>query len=109
MFGALGRMRDARTSSPSLRADAATTVLWPDDPRVLAYTRRHPRAGPVLCLACFSDEDVHVDASTLRAGGLAPEQGVRMLHGSAERLRWAGEGLILGAWEFVWLTADQRI
>ena len=106
MFGALGRLREARAASPSLRADAATTVLWPDDPHVLAYVRRHPRARPVLCLACFSDEEVHVGASTLRAAGLTSEQGVRMLHGSAGRLRWAGEGLVLGAWEFVWLTAE---
>ena len=106
MFDALRRLRDARRLTPSLRADADTTVLRPHDSRILAYVRRHPRAAPVLCLTCFSDVEVHVTASTLREVGLAPEWGIRMLHGSADRLRWSGDGLVLGAWEFVWLTAD---
>jgi amylosucrase len=104
MFASLRRLGGARRRTESLRADAETRVLWPEGPRVLAYVRRHPRAEPVLCLACFSDDEQYVDAGTLAHAGVTRGQSPRLLHGSREDLRWEGDCLVLGAWEFAWLT-----
>ena len=77
------------------------SVLVPDDPHVLAYRRRHPRSGPLLALANFSDHWQSVDL------GLAAAAGIREpvhVHSTRRRLD-LGEGRIhLPAWGFAWFT-----
>jgi hypothetical protein len=62
----------------------------------------------VLCLACFADDEQLVDAGTLAQAGLTRDRSPLLLHGSRDRLRWAGDGLVLGPWEFAWLTTGDR-
>jgi hypothetical protein len=66
--------------------------------------RKHPRAAPVLCLACFADEPQTVEPWVLEAAGLGPD--VRVLHASRAGGPPAevGDPLRLPAWSFVWVT-----
>ncbi len=82
-------------------------MLPPDNPRVLAYVRRDPRAAPVLCLACFSDQEEHVSASTLASAGWLGGPGAVLLHASQEALQWRDGGLVLGAWQFAWVRLGE--
>jgi amylosucrase len=100
VFGALQRLGRARRSCESLRSDASCTVL-DAGPHVLAYVRSHPRAAPVLGLACFSDEDAVVDAAVLEQAGIV--QPVH-LHSTTGTLDLVDGRLRLPAWGFAWLT-----
>jgi amylosucrase len=102
-FAALRRLGEVRRTTVALRSDAATTVIPLEDPQVLAYVRRHPRARPLLGLARFSDEPAHLD--------LAPVQNAtgvtdwRHLHSSADQPGWDADRPFLPAWGFAWLTS----
>lgn len=101
VFGALQRLAAARRSTEALRSDAATTVLPTESPRVLAYARSHPRAAPVLGLACFSDTEELVDHAVLdRAGIRTPLH----LHSTTGRLDFHDGRLWLPPWGFAWVT-----
>jgi amylosucrase len=102
VFEALVALGRARGSTDSLRSDAATRVVKHGNHRVLAYVREHPRASPVLCLACFSDEPRTVDRWVLDAAGVGAHP--RVLHSSQAGDRRSGDPLRLPAWSFVWLT-----
>jgi amylosucrase len=101
VFGALQRLGTARASTPSLGSNATVEVLDSGNPRVLAYVRRHPRAAPVLCLACFSDTDEGVAGECVRRAGLHRPL---HLHSSSGGVQWAGDSVVLGPWQFLWLT-----
>ena len=101
MFAALGSLGEARRSTPALRTDAACTVLSLDNPHVLAFVRRHPRAAPVLVLANFSDATQRVPAALLAGQGLhAP----RVVHSTGEDLEVGGDHVVLPPWGHVWLS-----
>jgi amylosucrase len=104
VFGALRDLARARASSPSLRSDADTWVMSHENPRVLAYLRHHPRAAPVLGLACFSDHEESVDAALLSHAGI---ESPTHLHSTQGALRWSGGRLVLPPWGFAWVT-DSR-
>jgi amylosucrase len=101
MFGALQRLAAARCASEALRSDAVTTVLETASPRILAYVRSHPRAAPVLALACFSDSEEYVEHEVLdRAGIRTPLH----LHSTTGRLDLHDGRLWLPPWGFAWIT-----
>ncbi|GAA1938652.1 alpha-amylase family protein [Nocardioides marmoribigeumensis] len=103
VFEALVALGRARGSTDSLRSDAATRVVKHGNHRVLAHVREHPRASPVLCLACFSDEPQTVEPWVLDAAGVGAHPTV--LHSSrADRTAAPEWPLRLPAWSFVWLT-----
>ncbi len=102
VFTALQRLGAARRSTESLRSDASVRVLAPDDTRVLAWVRHHPRARPVLCLAGFSDDATSVDV------GLPATAGVHdpvLVHSSTERLDVHDGRIHLPPWGFSWVTS----
>ncbi len=101
VFTALQELGTARASTPSLGSGATVEVLDSGNARVLAYVRRHPRAAPVVCLACFSDDDEQVAGDVVRRAGL--HRPVH-LHSSTGGVQWAGDTVVLGAWQFLWLT-----
>ncbi len=97
VFAALAALAAARRATPSLRADAATELLDLPDEHLLGYLRRHPSADPVLCLACFSDEDRPVEPWVLEAAGITDPV---LLHASPE----VSDPLWLPAWTFAWVV-----
>lgn len=102
VFRALQALGQARRTSQSLRSDASVSVLRPDDDRVLAWARHHPRARPVLALAAFSDDPVSVDAGLLAAAGV--DEPV-LLHSSTGRLDVRDGRIHLPPWGFSWIAA----
>ena len=101
VFSALRRLGAARRSHPALRSDAETVVLGVENPHVLAYRRYHPRSGPLLAMASFSDDWQPVDASILsRAGVDHPEH----LHSTLGRLDIGDGAVWLPPWGYVWIT-----
>ncbi|MFC5727573.1 MULTISPECIES: alpha-amylase family glycosyl hydrolase [Nocardioides] len=103
-FAALRRLGEVRRSAVALRSDASTTVVPLDDPGVLAYVRRHPRAQPMLGLARFSDDPGVVDLAPVRA--VTGVDRWRHVHSTAGEQAPADGRISLPAWGFVWLTAD---
>ncbi len=101
VFGALQQLALARRTTESLRSDASTTVLQPRSPHVLAYVRRHPRAAPVLAVACFSDDEEYVEAELLEQAGIREPV---HLHSSTQRLDLHDGRLRLPPWGFAWVT-----
>ncbi len=108
VFAALVALGRVRRSTDSLRSDATTRVVRHGNHHVLAYVRHHPRAAPVLCLACFSDEPQTVEPWVLEAAGLRGGAEPRVLHSSRAGgpVAPVGDPLRLPAWSFVWLTSD---
>jgi hypothetical protein len=68
---------------------------------VLAYVRSHPRAAPVLCLACFSDDEELLDAAVLHHAGITSPV---HLHSTTGELRFHDGGLLMAPWSFAWLS-----
>lgn len=104
MLAEIRRLGEVRASTTALRGDAACTVLDVENPRVLAYRRRHPRSPALLALASFSDHPESVDAAVLAAAGV-----FRPVHLHSSTGEWdLREGRItLPAWGFLWvLDAD---
>jgi amylosucrase len=101
IFTFLQRLAVARRSTEALRSDGATTVLRAESPHVLAYVRSHPRAAPVLGLACFSDTEQLVEPALLDQAGI--RQPV-LLHSTTGRLDLHGGMLRLPPWGFAWIT-----
>ena len=101
VFTALQRLGTARASTPSLGSNASVDVVDSGNPHVLVYVRRHPRSAPVVCLACFSDTDQGVAGEVVRRAGLSRPV---HLHSSVGGVHWAGDSVVLGAWQFLWLT-----
>ena len=101
MFRAVQRLASARRSTESLRSDAEVRFLHHTNPRVLAYVRSHARAAPVLCLACFSDDEETVDGAVLHHAGIrSPVH----LHSTTGELALRGGGLVMAPWSFAWLS-----
>ncbi len=101
MFAAMQRLAAARRSTASLRSDAEAHFLRHTNPRVLAYVRSHPRAAPVLCLACFSDEEETVDGGVLHHAGITSPV---HLHSTSGELTLRDGGLVMAPWSFAWLS-----
>jgi hypothetical protein len=55
----------------------------------------------VLCLACFSDTDESVAGEVVRRAGLHRPVN---LHSTTGGVHWAGDSVVLGAWQFLWLS-----
>ena len=100
-FSALQRLAAARRSTEALRSDAGTTVLHAASRHVLAYTRSHPRAAPVLCLASFSDDEESVEPTLLEQAGIRTPV---LLHSTTGRLDLHGGRLWLPPWGFTWIS-----
>lgn len=103
-FEALRRLGEVRRSAVALRSDASTTVVALDDPQVLAYVRRHPRAEPLLGLARFADDAGPVDLTPVRA--VTGVDRWRHLHSTTGDPTPTRRRISLPAWGFAWLTAD---
>ena len=101
VFGRLRALASARRGQLALRSGGETTMLWPDDPHVLAYRRRHQRSAPLLALANFSDDWQSVDLGLVAAAGLPDPVHVHSTRGRLD----LGEGrLHLPPWGFGWAT-----
>ena len=103
IFTALQGLGAARRSTEALRSDATTTVLHPQSSRVLAYVRSHPRAAPVLGLACFSDDEERVEQSLLDQAGIDSPV---LLHSTTGSLDLRGGRVHLPPWGFSWITTS---
>jgi len=101
-FESIRRLGEVRRSTAAFRSDAEVRVLQHLNPRVLAYVRSHPRAAPVLALACFSDDLESVDASVLHHAGIETPV---LLHSSTGALDAVDGQLRLAPWTFLWVTA----
>jgi hypothetical protein len=55
----------------------------------------------VVCLACFSDTDEVVAGDVVRRAGLHRPL---HLHSSSGAVHWTGDAVLLGAWQYLWLT-----
>jgi len=104
-FQAILGLVAARRSQLALRAGGETTVLPTDNPRVLAYRRRHQRSGPFLAVASFSDTAESVDASLLAAAGIGRPTGVHSSAGMGGLLL-AGGRVHLPPWGYVWVAEE---
>jgi amylosucrase len=102
VFSALRAMAAARRCTESLRSDADTWVVTHGNPRVLAWVRHHPRAAPVLGVACFSDSEQLLEATVLRHAGLEEPQ---VLLSSDGPLDWWSGQLRLQPWSYAWITS----
>jgi amylosucrase len=102
-FDALRALGEARRSTPAFRSDAETTVLPVENSHVLAYARRHPRANPVLAVACFSDGWEDIDATVLARAGLTEPLHI---HSTLGRLEISDGRLRLPPWGYVWVTSS---
>lgn len=112
MFEGLQRLAVARSSTPSLRSDAATRVLPTENPHVLAFVRHHPRAWPVLVLANFSDDPETISADVVERAGLGGRR-MRVLAATGGTAGNEGAGSVdvvlsdgvirLDAWHYAWL------
>jgi amylosucrase len=69
VFGWLQRLGEVRRALPALRGGGECTVLDVGNDAVLAYRRRHPRSGSVVCLANLSRGPQTVDADTVTGFG----------------------------------------
>ena len=101
VFTAMRRLAEARRSQLALRAGGETEVLFPDDPHVLAYRRRHQRSAPLVALANFSDQWQSVHAGLLSAAGVIDAEHV---HSTRGHLDFGDGRLHLPPWGFAWLT-----
>ena len=101
VFSALQRLAVARASTEALRSDGTTTVLQPHSPHVLAYVRTHPRAAPVLGLACFADTEQLVEHGLLEQAGIHTPV---LLHSTTGRLDLRDGMIRLPPWGFAWIT-----
>jgi amylosucrase len=102
VFGRLRALATARRGQLALRSGGETQVLWPDDPHVLAYRRRHRRSAPLVALANFSDGWQSVSRDLVAAAGVAEPVHVHSTRGQLD----LGEGRIhLPPWGFAWVTA----
>jgi amylosucrase len=106
VFAAFVALAEARRSTASLRSDAATRVVRHGNHHVLAYVREHPRAAPVLCLACFADEPQTVEPWVLEAAGIRDPVVVHSSRAGGP-VSEVGDPLRLPAWSFVWLTSGR--
>ncbi len=100
MFATLQRLARARASTQALRSDAEVWIADVDDPHVLAFGRYHPRCGPLLVLANFSDTSTAVDLAVLTRAGITAPHVVDASGGRAPEL---GPGFRLPAWGHVWV------
>ena len=83
-FAGIAGMAAARARLAVLQAGTGPEVLDTGDSRVLAFSRRHPGAGPFVALANFSDDPVLLPRETALPG-LSLE--ARVVQSSAPR-RW---------------------
>ena len=101
VFPGLAGLSRARSGLTALRAGTSPELVDVGSRHVLAFRRRHPRSGPLLALASFSDDPVRVNRGALP--GLP----------DAVRLASATPGTELGAydltlpaWGHAWVSAD---
>jgi amylosucrase len=101
VFTGMARLARTRASLLALRSGTPVRLLDPGDEHVLAFRRRHPRSGPLVALANFSDDDVRLDRHAALPG----------LHGGGAQLVQASDGtdltaddLRLPAWGHAWVS-----
>jgi amylosucrase len=68
-FGWIQRLGRARKDLLALRTGGEFDVVTVNNPRVLAWRRRHPRSGNFVGLANFSEADQSMDTEPFRALG----------------------------------------
>ena len=101
VFGRIRALATARRGLPALRSGGRTVLLEPDDPHVLAYRRQHPRSGPLVALANFSDDWQSVDLGLLAAAGIMVPAHAHSTRGRLD----LGEGRAhLPPWGFAWIA-----
>ncbi len=77
VFGGFRRLAAAREATAQLHGyGASTTPLYTDNPRVLAWVRRHPRFGSLLGVTNFDDQHQSVDADLCRQAVLGQPRDV---------------------------------
>ena len=99
VFTGLAALARARAGQPALRAGTTPHLIDASDRHVLAYRRRHPRSGPLLALANFSDEPSQVDRAVIAELG-ADVHVVTSTPGTT----LGPYDVALPAWGHVWLT-----
>ena len=70
-FAGLRRLAEVRRATPALRSGGELRVPEVDDPRILAWSRRHPTGGRLLGLANVADEPASCPAWVVEDLGLA--------------------------------------
>ena len=101
VFAGIQRLARSRAGLLALRSGTSPELLDVGDRHVLAYRRRHPRSGPLVALASFSDDPVDVDRG--RLADLPPDAGLVTATPGSELTTYA---LRLPAWGHAWLAGD---
>jgi len=101
VFAGIQGLARARAGLLALRSGTSPELLDVGDRHVLAYRRRHPRSGPLMALASFSDDRVDVDRG--RLAGLPPDAVLVAATPGSELTTYA---LRLPAWGHAWLAGD---
>jgi amylosucrase len=101
VFAGIQRLARTRAGLLALRSGTSPELLDVGDRQVLAYRRRHPRSGPLVALASFSDDPVEVDRG--RLADLPPDAAPVVATQGSELTTYA---LRLPAWGHAWLAGD---
>jgi amylosucrase len=102
VYGWVRRLLETRASLPSLHAGTATEPWWSGNDHVLAYRRRHPRAGPFLALVNMSDRTETVGLDLLAHAGVSFDDLV--LHSGHDPVV-LGDRLAVDGCSFAWYAA----
>jgi amylosucrase len=104
VFAGVAGLSRTRAGLMALCAGTQPALVDAGSRHVLAYRRRHPRSGPLLAVAAFSDDPVQLDRGVLTgAGGLPADVRLAAATPGTELTAYALE---LPAWGHAWLTAD---
>ena len=101
VFAGIQGLTRARAGLLALRSGTSPELLDVGDDHVLAYRRRHPRSGPLVALASFSDDPVQVDR-----GRLADLPSDARLAAATPGSDLTAYVLRLPAWGHAWLVGD---
>ena len=101
VFAGLRALSRARARLLALRSGTSPALLDVGSRHVLAYRRQHPRSGPLVALANFSDDPVDVDRGRLT--GLPPDARLVAATPGSDLTSYAVE---LPAWGHAWVVGD---
>jgi len=101
VFAGIQGLARTRAALLALRSGTSPELLDVGDRHVLAYRRRHPRSGPLVALASFSDDPVDVDRA--RLADLPPDARLVAATPGSDLTAYT---LTLPAWGHAWVAGD---
>jgi len=101
VYAGIQGLARTRAALLALRSGTSPELLDVGDRHVLAYRRRHPRSGPLVALASFSDDPVDVDRA--RLADLPPDARLVAATPGSDLTAYT---LTLPAWGHAWVAGD---